>query len=624
MIRISTYSRLSLGLVLLTLSMIFSAYILDLIPNKEKLIRYERGVISESLAILASKSAEKNDFDTIRFTIKALVDRNDEILSAALRSSDGTLAVVEGDHENNWKDADPQISNPTHVHVPIYQGKKLWGNIEVVFTPIFGAGIKRFIFDPMTKLVAFFLLVGFILYRFFLKRVLKHLDPTSVVPPRVRTALDTLVEGVVLLDTNARVVLANEAFRQKIAKTQTDLTGRDIDGLNWEPYDPHSQMLNFPWLDTLQTQKHQIGIPLCMPDEASRRRIFMVNTSPIVDSNRKNRGVLVTFDDVTLVEEKNEQFKEMIKKLEEYSEKIKRQNKKLEFLATRDPLTGCRNRRSFFEVFDKEFNSAKRYGYSLSCIMFDIDHFKNINDSYGHKAGDDVLRGFSQIVGSLIRKMDTIGRYGGEEFCIILPHIDMGNAALAAERFRAAVESHSFSGVNVTASFGVSTTGLGAEDPSSLIDQADQALYAAKENGRNRVITWARLQSGDIPAKNSAETPKKKQPVVTVTPTVQKDTAITSRIEDTYFPETDEDGEIGPNGDNLSAALRLVHSGLSETARKSESEGLLSGLEESAMVRVNDNGGWGDNDDDEPKQAPLDQRSVSQVIKVLQKASRKK
>lgn len=620
MIRISTYTRLSLGLVLLTMSMIFCAYIFDLIPSKEKLVSSERQVVSESLAILASKSAEKNDFDTIRFTIKALVERNDEILSAALRSADGSLPVVEGDHKENWKDALPQKSNITHVRVPIYQGKKLWGNIEVVFKPVFGEGFRRYINDPMTKLVIFFFFVGFILNRFFLRRVLKHLDPTSVVPPRVRTALDTLVEGVVLLDTNARVVLANEAFRQKIAKTQTDLTGRDIDGLNWEPYDPHSQMLNFPWLDTLQTQKHQIGIPLCMPDEAGRRRIFMVNTSPIIDSNRKNRGVLATFDDVTLVEEKNEQFKEMIKKLEQYSEKIKRQNKKLEFLATRDPLTGCRNRRSFFEVFDKEFNSATRYGYSLSCIMFDIDHFKNINDSYGHKAGDDVLRGFSQIVGSLIRKMDTIGRYGGEEFCIILPHIDLGNAALAAERFRAVIESHNFSGVTVTASFGVSTTGLGAEDPSSLIDQADQALYVAKDGGRNKVITWAMVQSGEVVKKEPEMTLEKKPPVIKVSPPIQNNLTPSSRIEDAYFPDNIDDED-----DKLTAALRLVRSGLAETSKKSESEGLHSGLQEdSAMVRVNDKGGWGDEDDDETKQAPLDQRSVSQVMKVLQKASRKK
>lgn len=627
MIRISTYSRLSLGLVLLTITLIFSAISLNFIPNQRELIQKERQVICESLAVLTSKLAGKNDLDTLNFTLASFVDRNDDILSAALRKNDNSYTVIAGDHEINWKGADPRITTITHVRVPIYaienNKQSLWGNIEVVFKPVFGQGLFKFLYHPTVKLVAFFFLFGFMLYRFFLKRVLKQLDPTSVVPPRVRTALDTLVEGVVLLDTKARVVLANEAFHQNIARTQSDLTGRDIDGLNWEPYDPESQLLTFPWIDTLKTSKQQIGIPLCMPDEANRRRIFTVNTSPIIDSNKKSRGVLVTFDDVTLVEEKNEQLQDMVEKLEKYSEKIKRQNKKLEYLATRDPLTGCRNRRSFFEIFDREFNSARRYGHSLSCIMFDIDHFKSINDNHGHAAGDDVLRGFSRIIGALIRKMDTMGRYGGEEFCIILPHIDIKNATIAAERFRKAVMAERFSGIAVTASFGVSTMGQGAGDPSALIDQADQALYAAKEGGRNRVVNWTMLQAGSLPlppapATSQAEGPGTEnttQPQSNIQPFQTDNGPVPMQAENMDTPE---------EGD-MSKALELVQKGLSEATEKSNSEGLHAAMaENSTMVRLNDKGGWGDDKKGKVDQAPLDKRSVSQVIKILQKRPQRK
>ncbi|MBT8340240.1 MAG: diguanylate cyclase [Desulfatitalea sp.] len=623
MTRISTFTRLSLGLVLLTLSIIFSAYLLGLIPDKAKLELAKRQAICESLAVLCSKTAEKNDMETLAYTIKAFVERNDSVLSAALRKPDGTIPVVAGNHVLHWKGAHTERSHPTHVRVPIYSENQIWGHIEVSFQRIYGNTLKDFILTPTIKLILFIILAGFLIYRFFLSRVLKHLDPTSVVPPRVRQALDTMVEGIVMLDNDERIVLANEAFRTKIAKSQTSLTGSKLDRLNLKM--PSTTMM--PWTRTLKSKERQIGVPLYSSDKDSHQQVFMVNTSPITDSNGINRGALVTFDDVTQIEEKNTQLNTMVEQLERYSIKIKQQNKKLEYLATCDPLTGCRNRRSFFEIFEREFSSAKRYRYPISCIMFDIDHFKSINDNHGHMGGDEVLRGLSGTVKSLVRKMDIVCRYGGEEFCIVLPHIDLYGAAEAAERFRAAVEAQNYSGITVTASFGVSSIRFGASEPASLIDQADKALYAAKESGRNRVRTWK-----DVAPEADLKNPS---PSAIQGPSNSKENADFSRKpEDTVLHENTKEendrpgrqsvsnpdlGEMPNRSDENTAAYQWVYENLSEASKESNAIGMYAAVinDGSAAVQINGNGGWGDTPPDKNARKPIDKRSILHVAKIL-------
>ncbi len=176
-------------------------------------------------------------------------------------------------------------------------------------------------------------------------------------------------------------------------------------------------------------------------------------------------------------------------------------NKELQYLATRDPLTSCLNRRTFFEIFDKQWTGAQRHQHSLSCFMVDIDHFKSVNDDHGHSVGDEVLRRVAKTIQKTARESDVVCRYGGEEFCVLLPETDTGRACQAAERIRRAIEGLEFENVSVTASLGVSSISLGAGDPQELLDQADKCLYIAKRAGRNQVIRWderpADVASGD-------------------------------------------------------------------------------------------------------------------------------
>ncbi|MFZ3320816.1 MAG: diguanylate cyclase [Usitatibacter sp.] len=164
-------------------------------------------------------------------------------------------------------------------------------------------------------------------------------------------------------------------------------------------------------------------------------------------------------------------------------------------LTVTDALTGCFNRRHLDARLSEETLRCHRSGYPLAVLMADIDHFKNVNDSQGHAAGDSVLRGVADVFkDAMRRRLDWVARFGGEEFVIVLPDTDIGRAVAIAERLRQAIEttrlSHGGHEIRVTASFGVAEC-LDSDDAASLLARADSMLYRAKQAGRNRVVWGA-------------------------------------------------------------------------------------------------------------------------------------
>ena len=163
-------------------------------------------------------------------------------------------------------------------------------------------------------------------------------------------------------------------------------------------------------------------------------------------------------------------------------------------LAVTDPLTGTFNRRTFLDLAEKEIARARRSQAPLSLVMFDLDHFKKVNDRYGHVAGDYVLKRFVEVTQLCLRQEDLLVRYGGEEFCLLLPDTDVGDAVALAERIRAATEYAMFifdegqseQRIHVTVSGGVAKLGADARID-TLVARADEALYAAKNAGRNQI-----------------------------------------------------------------------------------------------------------------------------------------
>ncbi|QDT54811.1 Response regulator PleD [Caulifigura coniformis] len=176
----------------------------------------------------------------------------------------------------------------------------------------------------------------------------------------------------------------------------------------------------------------------------------------------------------------------------------------LHVMATTDALTGLRNRSEILRVLDRELNRMHRHGYTLSVLMIDVDHFKKINDQYGHPAGDEVLRRIGNVLQTAMRSYDEIGRYGGEEFIAILPETTLHQAISAAERIRACVEQAEvrYNGLRFDLSISVgAVSSFGKEDtPGGLIERADMALYAAKQAGRNCVCGFP----NELPARPEA------------------------------------------------------------------------------------------------------------------------
>lgn len=169
-------------------------------------------------------------------------------------------------------------------------------------------------------------------------------------------------------------------------------------------------------------------------------------------------------------------------------------------LAETDVLTGALNRRRSLELGGREFERARRYGEDLSALMLDLDHFKNVNDTHGHEAGDEVLTTFASRCRAELRKVDLFGRLGGEEFVVLLPHCDVEQAAAVADRIRARVGGRPFGNgymaLRVTVSVGVAAMEPGDADLAALLRRADKALYAAKEGGRDRIAVDGGAEEG--------------------------------------------------------------------------------------------------------------------------------
>ncbi|MFI5459040.1 MAG: GGDEF domain-containing protein [Isosphaerales bacterium] len=168
---------------------------------------------------------------------------------------------------------------------------------------------------------------------------------------------------------------------------------------------------------------------------------------------------------------------------------VRRQNleRRLENLALTDPLTGLANRRALENALESAVSRAKRYNSHVSVIFVDVDHFKQFNDRCGHKVGDQVLRAVARVVLSSVRTEDVAGRYGGEEFLVVLPETDEAGSAQLAERIRTAVKALDSPLPPVTISLGVATLRAQWSSVAALVAKADQALYVSKQTGRDRV-----------------------------------------------------------------------------------------------------------------------------------------
>lgn len=341
--------QICLGILSFTVSLILIAYALELLPDESKAALEARARVSESLAIQLAGAASRNDVVGIKDTITAVVKRsNGEMLSVAMRRADGEIVVETGAHATHWVNPADNKSTETHVQIPLKNGKSDWGRIEIAYRPV-ATGFQAFGFSQkMIALLCFMVGAGFLGYYFILKRSLRELDPGRVIPERVQAAFDALAEGVLIMDESERLLLANKAFAKYLGTTSEILFGTKADELPWLQFKKEFSIDDLPWRVAIRTEQPVTGSIMGLRDVSGTQRRMVVNATRITDDKNVTRGVIATFDDVTLLQEKNQQLETSIEQLNSFQKKIEQQNRDLQFLAACDPLTGCLNRRAFF------------------------------------------------------------------------------------------------------------------------------------------------------------------------------------------------------------------------------------------------------------------------------------
>ncbi|TWU34169.1 Diguanylate cyclase DosC [Novipirellula aureliae] len=484
--------RLAVALVCVGVSLILGGQWLGFVPNAELVEAKGRQALCESIAINASGHLRHKQWVDLKTMMRTQVERNDQLLSIGLRSDMGTLRLDTGHHAEMWPKSDDEATRVLAIRVPITLNRRPWGDVEFCFRQSATSAFSPLSENSVYRLVAFFALAGLGSYTLFVARIMGVFSRTQVVPDRVRQALDTLAEGLLVLDEEGRIILANRAFATTVGMDNEELTFKTAADLAWSFPSTDRTDPVYPWVGAIAGGELQSDCILHYRLPDGRNRIFSVNAAPL-GGDEKSRGALATFRDVTHVEEHREELEKMLGLLRNSRDEIEKKNGELEILATQDALTGCLNRRAFFERFETLWADAKANKTTLSCIMIDNDHFKNVNDTYGHHIGDEVLRRVSALIRKRHQHHGLVCRYGGEEFCVVLPNLSLREAINEAEQTREAISQIVFDDpaeLTLTASLGVSELRFNPSDTQELINQADCCLYVAKREGRNRVICY--------------------------------------------------------------------------------------------------------------------------------------
>jgi diguanylate cyclase (GGDEF)-like protein/PAS domain S-box-containing protein len=351
--------------------------------------------------------------------------------------------------------------------VPVYFRRQSIFLVVGTFLPLGIRVLEDFVgWDPFPKVdnVILFLLLSSVLYAVALFRF----SALEIVPIAHSLVVQNINSGIIVLDVLGRVVELNPFVRKLLGSESNAFIGKQLSeilnsGLSIK-YSP--QML--------ERVEEEISF-----ERDGRSSYFIVQVAPIRNDRKNAVGHVISLVNIT-----ERKYTEM----------------ELVRLARTDMLTGITNRRHFFELAENQFGVAQRYDHQLAILMLDVDHFKIINDQYGHLAGDFILQFVAQQCQSSMRNTDIFARYGGEEFICLLPEQTESGAIELAERIRQLLEQaevmYEAQLLKVTASFGLALI----QKESSLtleqmIDRADQALYQSKRQGRNRITVWQAASS---------------------------------------------------------------------------------------------------------------------------------
>jgi diguanylate cyclase (GGDEF)-like protein len=482
--------------------LVLADLLLGVFPNRAQEEQRVRRQTAETMAVQVAALLKAGEPRALEATLLDMVQRTPGVRSVGLRRADGQLVLKAGDHDAAWAaKVSGGAATADRVDVPMSSDGRRWGGFEVAFKADPRPLWQRWLREPMIATMAFMFVTGVLAFSLYMRRALQHLDPSNVIPARVQGAFDTMAEGVAVLDLRGRLLLANRSFRGLNEPAADVKQGQSLSSMEWLAAGLGSNAATHPWnrAMTERTSLFAHTVEVALPEApgtpsstVQQTQHLVINAAPIMDAGGRVRGCLVTFTDQTELHRKNLANLKLMAELNKSKQHVERQNEELKRLATRDPMTGCYNRRAFTENYEHMFNGAREAAMPLSCLVLDIDFFKKVNDTHGHSIGDRVICEVANVLQAQARPSDLVCRYGGEEFVVVLPGLGEAHAMEVAERIRAAVEREcgpavkEVPGMKVTASVGVASIADDARTPAELIDFADGALYAAKKSGRNR------------------------------------------------------------------------------------------------------------------------------------------
>lgn len=339
----------------------------------------------------------------------------------------------------------------------LYRQQALWIFLGALFPIVFNV---VYVFDLVPLLTQDFTPISFSISGIMVSMGIFRYQLFDLSPMARDVIIDRIDDGFIISDRFNRIIDMNPSAAEIFQVKANAMLGQPIENLltDWH---------QIPNAKAVEQSNYTINI-----NRKGKSYYYELKVSKLQNKQAVNMGTIVILRDVT----------ERVELLEEVQQ-----------LATLDGLTKIYNRRHFYQLAQRVFSQSIRYHRPVSILLMDIDHFKIINDSYGHLAGDEVLKCFANICNKSIRESDILARFGGEEFIIMMPETGATNAVKVAERLRDQLANTQVSWnqhkINVTVSIGTASLPPGAAPIylDALIDQADQALYHAKQTGRNRV-----------------------------------------------------------------------------------------------------------------------------------------
>ncbi len=309
----------------------------------------------------------------------------------------------------------------------------------------------------------------------------------DIIPVARSRLIESMSDGILVLDMQNRVVDINPAMETMLGHKPTSLIGKGV-----------SDILK-AWMD--QTDSVLIGdktrIELRLPNSPSR--YLDLRVTPLHDARENVTGRLMVFRDVTDRKQAEKKLRLANDQLQTQLIEIGILQSKLRAQAIRDSLTNLFNRRYLDETLDRELERAARENYPVCVIMIDLDHFKLVNDTYGHEAGDVVLKTLADTLSLHCRRGDFACRFGGEEFVVVMPNIASDVAYQRADELRKTLNSMQIPYgrflLNATISMGIACYPSNGEERESILRAADQAMYAAKKAGRNHILTYDKIET---------------------------------------------------------------------------------------------------------------------------------